>query len=50
MKLKLLCFSVAFCSYATLAADWQALLDKTLSQWDTYLSYKHKESLSLIHI
>ena len=44
MKLKLLCFSIAFCSYSALAADWQPLLDKNLSQWDTYLSYKHKES------
>lgn len=26
------------------AADWQPLLDKELSHWDTYLSYKHKES------
>ncbi|KKL03155.1 DUF1080 domain-containing protein [Rheinheimera mesophila] len=44
MKFKLLCFSVAFCSYSVLAADWRPLLDKNLSQWDTYLSYKHKES------
>ena len=44
MKLKLLCFSIAFCSYSALAAEWQPLLDKNLSQWDTYLSYKHKES------
>jgi hypothetical protein len=26
------------------AGDWQMLLDPSLSQWDTYLSYKHKES------
>lgn len=40
-------FSIAFCSYSALAkdsTDWQPLLDKNLSQWDTYLSYKHKES------
>jgi hypothetical protein len=26
------------------ANDWQPLLDKQLSQWDTYLSYKHSEN------
>ena len=26
------------------AAEWQNLLDKNLSQWDTYLSYKHTEN------
>ncbi len=44
MKLKLLSFTLALFSYSALAADWQPLLDKELSQWDTYLSYKHKES------
>jgi hypothetical protein len=44
MKLKLLCISIAFCSYSAMAAQWQSLLDKNLSQWDTYLSYKHKDT------
>ncbi|RVT46197.1 DUF1080 domain-containing protein [Rheinheimera sediminis] len=44
MKLKFLCCSILLCSYSVAAADWQPLLDKNLSQWDTYLSYKHKES------
>jgi hypothetical protein len=44
MKLKLWCFSALLSAFSAGAAEWQALLDKELSQWDTYLSYKHKES------
>ena len=42
-KFNYLCF-LSLLSSVTWANDWQPLLDKQLSQWDTYLSYKHKES------
>ena len=35
---------VYFFSTFSGAAEWQNLLDKNLSQWDTYLSYKHTEN------
>ena len=42
-KFKYLCFLSLFSSL-TWANDWQPLLDQQLSNWDTYLSYKHKEN------
>lgn len=44
MKIRLCCLITTLLSFALSAADWQPLLDKNLSQWDTYLSYKHKEN------
>lgn len=34
--------SLGFTFAPLYVADWQSLLDENLSQWDTYLSYKHK--------
>ncbi|NCP64562.1 MAG: DUF1080 domain-containing protein [Paraglaciecola sp.] len=44
--MRLACFyALLSClSLPALGAQWQSLLDPSLSQWDTYLSYKHKES------
>ncbi|WP_416305138.1 3-keto-disaccharide hydrolase [Neptunicella sp. SCSIO 80796] len=44
MKLSIFLFvSCLFCPLVS-AAQWQPLLDKNLSHWDIYLSYKHKET------
>ncbi|MDP5031120.1 MAG: DUF1080 domain-containing protein [Paraglaciecola sp.] len=44
--MKTLISSLLICllSPALQAAQWQPLLDNTLSQWDIYLSYKHTET------
>lgn len=44
MKNLVCCFILYFVSPSIWAAQWQSLLDSQLSHWDTYLSYKHKES------
>ncbi|MBC3767177.1 3-keto-disaccharide hydrolase [Neptunicella marina] len=48
MKRTVFLLSTFFSSFVftplTYAEQWQTLLDKNLSQWDTYLSYKHKKS------
>jgi hypothetical protein len=44
MKNVVCSFILCLVSSSLWAADWQTLLDSQLSQWDTYLSYKHKEN------
>jgi len=44
MKISLTILLFAMFSPLLWANDWQPLLDKQLSQWDTYLSYKHSEN------
>ncbi|WP_456459893.1 3-keto-disaccharide hydrolase [Reichenbachiella sp.] len=41
-KLLLLPFFIIFSSFSQNKGNWVALLDKELSQWDTYLSYRHQ--------
>tara|TARA_R110000868_G_scaffold121886_3_gene323369 strand:+ start:2246 stop:3121 length:876 start_codon:yes stop_codon:yes gene_type:complete len=44
MKISLNIVFFALFSPLLWANNWQPLLDKQLSQWDTYLSYKHSEN------
>ncbi|WP_438862563.1 3-keto-disaccharide hydrolase [Neptunicella sp.] len=44
MKFKPFYILVSLICSPAFASDWQPLLDKNLSHWDTYLSYKHKET------
>ena len=43
MKISITLLLLALFSPLLWANDWQPLLDKQLSQWDIYLSYKHSE-------
>jgi hypothetical protein len=45
--LKIIALSVLFIGLQTpmvLASEWHPLLDKNLSKWDTYLSFRHKNT------